>query len=341
MTDPNESEERSSLGGAKLWGYKTYLSLAATVLVFAVLASYVDIREVWREVAASDKRFLALAALSHYATYPLRGARWSRSVRHIPCRCGSGRFGLLAFFFLFVDNLLPAKLGDIYGAHLARINCGVRRSVALGSIVFQRTVDAWIVLGLAAAASFSLFSGGLPQAVVWALGLASLVTVAVTAVMVGFGVLRKALPSFVPESFRQRVAAFRKGMLPHPKELLPVVALSLIIWFLESLWVYLLLRAFGVHAGAGEAVFLMAIPVIASVFPFTPSGAGAVELSLFASLRLLGIASPLAVSLTLVNRFIDFWLHILLGTLVWLFRKQIGLRTWKDMPERAGVPQSL
>jgi uncharacterized protein (TIRG00374 family) len=76
----------------------------------------------------------------------------------------------------------------------------------------------------------------------------------------------------------------------------------------------------------------MAIPVIASVFPFTPSGAGAVELSLFGSLRLIGVASPLAVSLTAVNRFIDFWLHIILGTLVWLFRKKIGLRTWKDAP---------
>lgn len=341
MTDPLENEEPSGLSGARLWGYKTYLSLAATGVVFAVLASYVDLAEVWRQVAASDKRILVLAALSHYATYPVRGARWRRSVRHVSCRCGSGRFALLSFFFLFVDNLVPAKLGDLYGAHLARINCGVRRSVALGSIVFQRTVDAWIVLLLAAATSWSLFSAGLPAPVVWALALASLFTIAITGVMVGFSVMKKSLPSWVPVSFRQRIAAFRKGMLPERAELIPILCLSAIIWFLESLWVFLLLRAFGLHPGAGEAVFLMAIPVIASVFPFTPSGAGAVELSLFVSLRLIGIASPLAVSLTLVNRFIDFWLHIFLGTLVWLFRKQIGLRTWKDTPERGGIPQSL
>jgi uncharacterized protein (TIRG00374 family) len=336
MTDPLEIEERNGLTGARLWGYQTYLSLAATGVVFAILASYVDLPQVWRQVVASDKRVLVLAALSHYATYPVRGARWRRCVRHVPCRCGSGRFALLSFFFLFVDNLVPAKLGDFYGAHLARINCGVRRSVALGSLVFQRTVDAWIVLFLAAATSWSLFSAELPGPVVWALAFAGLFTVAITAVMVVFNVLKKTVPSWVPESVRQRIAAFRTGMLPEPAEILPVLFLSAIIWSLESLWLFLLLRAFGLHEGVSEAVFLMAIPVIASVFPFTPSGAGAVELSLFGSLRLIGIASPLAVSLTIVNRFIDVWLHILLGTLVWLLRKKIGLRTWKDTPERGG-----
>jgi len=339
MTDVLETEERNGLTGARLWGYRTYLSLAATAVVFAVLVSYVDLAEVWRQVAASDKRVLLLAALSHYATYPVRGARWRRCVRHVPCRCGSSRFALLAFFFLFVDNLVPAKLGDLYGAHLARINCGVRRSVALGSLVLQRTLDAWIVLFLAAATSFSLFSGGLPGPVVWALSLAGLFTVAVTGVMVAFSVLRKRVPSWAPESFRQRIAAFRQGMLPEPAEMMPVVFLSAIIWSLESLWVFLLLCAFGQHPSIAEAVFLMAIPVIASVFPFTPSGAGAVELSLYGSLRLVGIASPLAVSLTVVNRFIDFWLHIVLGTLVWLFRARIGLRTWKELPEPVGVPR--
>jgi len=36
-----------------------------------------------------------------------------------------------------------------------------------------------------------------------------------------------------------------------------------------------------------------------------------------------------------VNRFIDFWLHIVLGFLVWMFRRTIGLRTWRDHPEIA------
>jgi uncharacterized protein (TIRG00374 family) len=193
-----------------------------------------------------------------------------------------------------------------------------------------------MLLFLAAATSWRLFASDMPAPVVWALAVAGLFTVAGTAVIVVFSVLKKPVPSWVPESFRQRIAAFRTGMLPESGEIIPVLFLSAIVWFLESLWLFLLLRAFGVHPGAGEAMFVMAITAIASAFPFTPSGAGAVELTLFGSLRLIGIASPLAVSLTAMNRFVDSWLHVLLGTLVWLFREKIGLRTWKDVPEAGG-----
>ncbi len=335
---PIEDQNAAEVKEPKLWGWHTFLSIGVTIAVFALLASYVDLAQVWREVAASDKAILLLAALSHYATYPVRGARWRRCIQHVPGRCGNGRFGLLAFFFLFVDNVVPAKLGDIYAAHLARINCGVRRSAALGSIVFQRTVDAWMILFLAAAASWSFFSAGMPRAVVWALVVAGLFALAATAVIVVFIVLKRAVPSWVPDSLRQRISAFQTGMLPERREIVPVLFLTLVIWALESLWIFLLLRAFGLHPDASEAVFLMTIPVIATVFPFTPSGAGAVELTLFGSLRLVGVASPLAVSLTVVNRFIDFWLHIILGALVWVFRKEIGLRTWKDSPESSDLP---
>ncbi len=336
MTGPAATKNRIDLATAgngeapRLWGWHTILSVTATLGVFALLASYVDLDLVWQQLAACNKPILLLAALSHYATYPVRGARWSRCLRHVSSGCGSGRYGLLAFFFLFVDNIVPAKLGDIYAAHLARINCGIERSAALGSIVFQRALDAWMVLFLASAASWSLFSGAMPRPVVWALAVAVLFAVAASAVITAFLMLKRAVPSWVPEPLRRRIGSFQTGMLPEAKELLPVSLLTLLIWTLESLWLFLLLRAFGLHYGAGEAVFLMTIPVIATVFPFTPSGAGAVELTLFGSLRLVGVASPLAVSLTVVNRFLDFWLHIVLGVLVWLFRRALGLRTWRD-----------
>jgi uncharacterized protein (TIRG00374 family) len=322
----------------KIWGWHTFLSIAVTLAAFALLASYVDLAQVWREVAASDKRLLLLAALSHYATYPVRGVRWRRCLQHIPGRCGSARFGLLAFFFLFVDNVVPAKLGDIYASHLARINCGVRRSAALGSIVFQRMMDVWMVLFLAAASSWHLFSASMPRPIVWALVAAGVFAVAATVVIVVFIVLKRVVPSWVPESVRQRISAFQTGMLPEQTEIMPILFLTMVIWALESLWIFLLLQAFGLHPGAGEAVFLMTIPVIATAFPLTPSGAGAVELTLFSSLRLVGVASPLAVSLTVVNRFIDFWLHIVLGALTWAFRRKIGLRSWRDSPDSSVDP---
>ncbi len=328
----NVSDAVAEKEAPALWGWHTIASIVITAAVFALLVSYVDLGQVWREVIASDKALLVLAAISHYATYPVRGIRWRRCLSHVPVRCGKARFGLLVFFYNFVDNVVPAKLGDVYASHLARINCGVRRSAALGSIVFLRMVDAWMVLILAAAASWYLFSTAFPRPVAWALVIAFLIAVATTAVIVAFLVLKRSLPTWMPEAVRQRIGAFHTGMLPDPKEIVPLLFLTVVIWGMETMWLFLLAKAFTVNLKAGEALFLTMIPVIVTAFPLTPSGAGAVELTLFGCLRLIGVAAPLAVSLTVVNRFIDFWLHIILGALTWVFRRMIGLRTWKDRP---------
>ncbi len=343
MNNPTAEEDLQSNtpgagGGPKLWGWHTLASIAITGVLLALLVSYVDLGQVWRELVASDKVILLFAALMHYGTYPVRGLRWRKSLSHVPMRCGKARFGLLVFFYNFIDNIVPAKLGDVYASHLARINCGVRRSAALGSIVFLRMVDAWMVLILAAAASWSLYSSAFPKPVAWALVIAFLIALATTAVIVVFIVLRHAVPSWMPEAIRQRIGAFHTGMLPDPKEILSLMFLTIVIWAMETLWMFLLAKAFHITLAAGQAVFLTMIPIIITAFPLTPSGAGAVELSMFGCLRLVGVASPLAASVTVVNRFIDFWLHIVLGALTWMFRRFFGLRTWRDHPDFAESP---
>ena len=98
------------------------------------------------------------------------------------------------------------------------------------------------------------------------------------------------------------------------------------------MWIFFLALGFGLKLSAVETVFLTMIPLLATAFPVTPSGAGVVELTLFTCLRVVGISSPLAASLTVVNRFIDYWLHIGLGALIWAIRDRIGLRTWREVP---------
>ena len=76
--------------------------------------------------------------------------------------------------------------------------------------------------------------------------------------------------------------------------------------------------------------------LLASAFPFTPSGAGVVEVTLFSCLRVVGVPAPIAISLTAVNRAIDYWLHIGLGLILWAVRRGIGLRTWREVPLEEG-----
>jgi len=333
MTEPNNQITLNSNNRAPaIWGWPTYLSIVIAGIILIFAATMVDLKQIWREIAACDKRYVILGALAHYATYLVRGMRWRRCLIHLPVKAGSVKFGLLVFFYNFVDNLVPAKLGDLYAAHLARINFKIRRSAALGSIVFLRMLDAWIILTLASLVCWILFADHLPRAVVWSLIGGGIIAVGATSIMVVFFLFKRRLPGWIPQKIQQMIQAFHTGMWPRPKELFPIAVLTVMIWVLETVWIFALLLAFGIQFGLTEAVFLTMIPLLASAFPFTPSGAGVVEITLYSCLRVLGLSSPIAGSLTVVNRFLDYWLHLVLGVLMWSVRRVIGLRTWRDVP---------
>ena len=313
-----------------LWGWQTFLSLAAALGLIAFMVSKIDPAELWRDLGACNKGFVVLGLLAHYATYPVRGARWRRALGHIPVQGGAGRFGLVVFFYNAVDNIVPAKLGDLYAAHMARINFRIRRSAALGSIFFLRLIDAWVVLVLAALSSWLVFSAKLPQAVAWGLIGGLVLALAITAILTPFVLFRRSLPHFLPRAMSEMIEAFQNGMRPAAGALGAIAGFTIVIWALEALWMLCLVLAFGLKFSVAEVVFLTQLPLLASTFPLTPSGAGVVEATLYGCLRLLSVSHPAAASITVLNRLIDYWLHSWLGLVTWGFRRKLGLQTWRE-----------
>jgi len=315
-----------------LFGWRTWASMGIGLTVLVILAWRVDFDEVWREIREADLRYALLGGCAHYLTYFVRGRRWKKCLRHISFKVTSLKFGLVVFFYNWVDNIVPAKLGDIYAAHMARINFGIKRSQALGSIVFLRMIDAWVVLLLAAVSSWAVFRSELPTFVGWSLIGGVAMALAATLVMVVFVFLKKKPPAWVPERFRRMIRDFREGMQPSRRYFLEIAFLTISIWTLETLWIYCLTLAFGLQLGPVTVIFLTTLSLLASIFPFTPSGAGAVEVTIFVCLRLVNVPVAIATSLTVLNRLIDYWLHIVLGLMVFAIRKKFGLHTWREVP---------
>ncbi len=331
---PAFEDDKSNL---KAWGWPTYASLGVTLCVMVGLLAMLDVEAIWQQIAGANLAWVALGGLAHYATYIVRGERWRRSLLHVSPDIRTRSLGLLVFFYNAVDNIIPAKLSDVYVAHLARLNCGIGRAQALGSIVFLRMVDVWFVLLLAMLASWVLFAASVPQAVLWTLLLGVSIALGMTCILLVSVVWQRALPGWLPMRVQHLLHAFRIGIRPHVRQLSPVAGLTVLIWTLETLWIVALVLGFGVSLSPFESMFLTMLPILASAFPLTPSGAGVVELTLFSCLRLLGLPATIAASVTVLNRLIDYWLHIVLGGLTWAFRHQIGLHTWRRVSPRAPV----
>ncbi len=330
LTSADPSTQEGGKRMPSMWGWQTVVSLIVALALMAFMVSKVDLRDVWQHLMACNKWYLLLGALAHYATYPVRGMRWRRALGHLPCRGGTGLFGLVVFFYNAVDNVVPAKLGDVYAAHMARINFKIRSSAALGSIFFLRMIDAWVVLVLAALSSWLVFSDHLPTAVTWGLIGGLVLALLITAILTPFVLFGKALPHAIPLRFREMIAAFRHGMRPANGALVSIAGLTVLVWLLEVVWMFFLLRAFEQTFSVVQIVFLTQLPLLASTFPLTPAGAGVVEATLYGCLKLVSVSSPLAAAITVLNRLIDYWLHICLGLMVWVFRERLGLRSWRE-----------
>lgn len=331
--------------GLRLWGFQTWLGIGLTLVFFGILFFEVDWAQTWEGIREADKGLVLLAALCHYATYPVRGRRWRYTLTRLHVGARRGQFGLFVFFYNFVDNLIPGKLGDLYAAHLIKVNLGVRRSAALGSIVFLRMIDAWFILGLALLSSFALFHEAMPESVFWALIIGVVIAVGATLAMLTSVLLHKALPHWVPLTMREHLKSFQSGIWPQRDRLPGIALLTIIIWALEFCWMLFLGLSFGVEFTFVQLLFLSTIPLLASAFPLTPSGAGVVDLTIYGCLKAISVAHPVALSMTVLNRFIDYWLHIALGILTWAMRRKLGLRTWRAAPgigsEGSGLDSSL
>ena len=253
--EPEQSPEE-----LKLWSPKTFLSLAVTFAFLIVLLLQLDVKEVWRELRNADPVLAILAAACHYATYPVRGTRWKKCLARLHPRASSRRFGLIVFFYNAVDNLVPAKLGDLYAAHLIRINLGLRRSAALGSIAFVRIVDLVVVLVLAGLSAWT-FVDVLPDTVLWTLGAGVGIFVLAIVALVATYLLHGRLPALIPEALRGSISSFFSGMVPRRRELFLIGWLTTLIWGLELAWIWLLAMSFGIELSFVELLFLTMIPL--------------------------------------------------------------------------------
>jgi uncharacterized membrane protein YbhN (UPF0104 family) len=326
----------------RLGRWSTMVSLAITLVLLLGLGAMLDLQDTWRQVVACDKRLMGLGGLAHYMTYLVRGSRWQRCLAHVPSPCRWRMFGLLLFFAQGVDNVVPGKLADVYAAHLARINCGVRRSTAMGALVFLRMVDAWVVFLLAVLASWWLFAGSLPHTVLWSLLLGLGMAGGVTLVLLVCILSPMVLPTWLPARGQQMLRAFHIGLWPPSSQLGRIIVLTGLIWGLESVWTVSLAAAFGVKMLLMQGMFLTMLPLLASAVPLTPAGVGVVEVTMYSCLRLLDVSPATAAAVTVVHRLIDYWLHIGVGAVLWVFRRSIGLRTWVEASpsDASGAPSS-
>ena len=315
---------------------RTLFSFALSLLLIYLFFSRTTLGNIARHVKDVDPFFFFLAFVSHYISYLVRGYRWKKMIEETEFSGRSFDLAKMIFLFQSINCVLPAKLGDLYGAHLMKINFSLRRSFSLGSIFLWRIMDMVIAMIIVVASTFALFGNKIPPEIVSALKVAGLCLLALLALLGVFFPSHKHFPvKWKSERIRGLIDSFQQG-LRFKRKLIPLLLVSTTaIWVLEAGRFFFVCRSMAVDISLISVLFISTCSALLTAFPFTPSGLGAVELGMVGLLAFVGIQGPVAYPLIMGDRLIAHWSQLLLGILFVLFNKAIRLKAWQSQEDGA------
>lgn len=268
------------------------LGIAVSLVSLWILFHAVDVGAALDVLAGASPAWVGLMVVTVFLDVAARGARWRallapiKSIRY-PRVLGYTYIGYLA------NNVLPARLGELYRSHALGEGEGVSRPTVLGTVVVERVVDTVIVVGLAAIAVVVLSVRGIMTSAV----LLGAAFVALLVVGLGLAMALHRLPG------ADRVAAFasrwprmvelarrlRTGLsvAARPGTLVVAVAFSALAWSASIVTFVAGGAAVGLDLSIAEGALLTSGVALATIVPSGPGYLGTFELTA------VGIASSL------------------------------------------------
>ncbi|MCX5820650.1 MAG: lysylphosphatidylglycerol synthase transmembrane domain-containing protein [Deltaproteobacteria bacterium] len=301
---------------------KWFAGLALSALLVWLSIRGIEFREVIDGFRTIRCDYVLPAIAAMFLMQLLRSIRWGLILRPIGKVDQLSLFSVTSVGFLAIIAI-PARLGELARPYLITKKSRIPMSSALGTIFVERVLDSLTVLIIAVLA---FFFTPLPPWLVRSSALFLLAMLALSAVMILMVVRRKAtlrvlapligrLPARYAGAVNRLIDHFIEGfrIMVDPALLLSVTLLSIVIWLVDVLAIYLLFLAFGLHLPVAAAFVLMIILIIGIAIPTAPGFIGNWHYFCILGLGLFGIPKTDALTFAIIYHALSIGIVILLG----------------------------
>jgi glycosyltransferase 2 family protein len=306
----------------RLLNRRTFISFAAAAVILglAVWRAPINWSDAWTRIRHASLGLYAAALVVYYLSFLVRGWRWKLLLRN----AGEERPTLplvpIVLVSFFVNCVVPAKMGDIYRAYLARLRQRVPGTRALGTIIAERLLDLVVLMVLLIVAGALVFHDRAPAVLIpYVIAGVAVCAVGVGAIMVMRAGRGQRLLRLLPEAVFHRYESFRMGTVESFRNLPVLLPLTALVWAMESGRLALVVYALGDGRSLGPAQLLLIALVAAllTTVPFLPGGLGLVEAGMVGVLVSVGgIGRNAALSIALLDRSISYGSVVVIGAVV-------------------------
>lgn len=334
-----QAEQELSIGNRfGTWKTLASFAFAFVVLAIAINKAHINPSAVWQRAQGMNVFMYIGAFVVYYCTFPMRGYRWKVLLENAYGRTHAEAVedmhvrGLTEIIFIswFVNCIVPAKLGDLYRAYLAKLWGNVSWTKTVGTIVAERIVDLLVLATLLTGTAFAMFHdrlGHVSAILILGLGLSIVGVIA----LLGMKTLSPHIRRLLPERFVPRYVSFEEGTLHSFQRIPLLIGLTVVIWMFEGFRFQLVFLSLGLHTHFAGPPFLpmvffaLATAVLTTV-PFTPGGLGLVEAGLLSIMAYVGLGAQDAAAVVLFDRVLSYLSIAVLGFVVYLLSKRSHFR---------------
>jgi uncharacterized protein (TIRG00374 family) len=280
--------------------------IAVSVVALWIVLQGVDLEATADVLRSADPRWIGVGVVFVMTDLLFRGLRWQRLVHPIKAVRYLHMLGYLLIGYL-MNNVLPARLGELVRSHYLGDREGISRASALGTVVVERVVDLVAVVAIASASLVVLsVRGYLASAVLVGAGITGLFVVALA---IGIAAHR------LPGADRLRALADRWPKLQElarrlqdglavagrPRTLAEALACSAGSWTAAILATAAFGQSIGVQLSIGQAALMTSGIALASAIPAGPANLGTFEAAAVFIGAAIGLPSEQAFALALID----------------------------------------
>lgn len=307
--------------------------------------------EVAHRLAQADMLLFAAATFCATAIFALRAGRWQAILEPVAPKIPFGPLWRATAVGMMVNNVVPARAGEIARAYALTREAPVPFATSLASLAVDRLFDAIVLLLLAAlalldpalSASQTLAGQSLGT---FAIGAATFVAFLVlclyslvffpTQLLRLFELFARRVSPAIEERGSRVLRTFMSGLsvLRSPGRFAAVLGWTLAHWLLNALGFWLAFKAVGISAPFSAALFLQAFIALGTAVPALPGFFGVFEYMSVQGLAVYGVGQEQAATWAIGYHLFSFIPITLIGA-YYFARLGVKLRDLQSSPEAA------
>lgn len=310
MNRPGAQSRRSKLSGQIRRQMRNIIGFGISAACIAFMAWRIDFHQIGTAIASFQWPYLIIGFSFLAVGYSMRILRWSVMLRAAGAQSSFSRCVAPFLGSIALNNVLPARLGDVIRALVFPAALGITRTVSTGSLVLERLIDLATLLCFLTVALLAFPTANVPDGVkLSATAMAVLTFTALLAVVASSGIFSRLCLHWSDRDFFGKYSSLVRRALVAVSALLTsfkamsrapvmlfVVVLSAVVWAGEAGVFWALLAGFGISLSPAAAGLVMVIATLATLVPSSPGYVGPFHLAAFAAITVLGSSPEVAAS---------------------------------------------